>query len=160
VSISARHFQQRDLARVVRRAVDESGIDPALLELEIHETTAMRDVALTVELLNLVRDVGVSAGLNDFGSAYSALGSLRVLPIDAVKTDRSLVENVAAGNSAIVSAIIGVSRSLGLRVTADGVETEEQFEFLRSRGCDEAQGSYCSPAVDPESFKSLIAAVR
>ena len=92
--------------------------------------------------------------LDDFGSAYSALGSLRVLPINAVKMDRGLMAHLstAEGDVAIVSAVIGVSRSLGLRVGADGVETREQFDFLKSHGCDEAQGSYFSPAVDPESF--------
>jgi diguanylate cyclase (GGDEF)-like protein/PAS domain S-box-containing protein len=157
VNISARQFQQRDLASVVRRAIDDCGIDPALLELEIRETTAMRDVDLTIELLNHLREVGVSIAIDDFGSAYSSLGSLRVLPINAVKMDRGLIENVATaeGDVAIVGAVIGVSRSLGLRVAADGVETREQFDFLKSRGCQEAQGSYFSPAVDPESFKLL-----
>jgi EAL domain-containing protein (putative c-di-GMP-specific phosphodiesterase class I) len=157
VNISARQFQQRDLASVVRRAIDESGIDPALLELEIRETTAMRDVDLTIELLNHLRNVGVSIAIDDFGSAYSSLGSLPVLPINAVKMDRSFLESVATdeGNVAIVGAVIAVSRRLGLRVAADGVETREQFDFLQSRGCQEAQGSYFSPAVDPESFKLL-----
>jgi diguanylate cyclase (GGDEF)-like protein/PAS domain S-box-containing protein len=154
VNISARQFQQRDLASVVRRAIDDCGIDPALLELEIRETTAMRDVDLTIELLNQLREVGVSIAIDDFG-AYSSLGSLRVLPINAVKMDRGLLESAAEGDVGIVGAVIGVSRRLGLRVAADGVETREQFDFLRSRACDEAQGSYFSPAVDPESFKLL-----
>ena len=156
VNISARQFQQRDLARVVRRAIDECGIDPALLELEIRETTAMRDVDLTIELLKYLRDVGVSIAIDDFGSAYSSLGSLRVLPIQAVKMDRGLLENLATaeGDVAIVGAVIGVSHSLGLRVAADGVETREQFDFLKSRGCQEAQGSYCSPASIPRDSSS------
>jgi diguanylate cyclase (GGDEF)-like protein/PAS domain S-box-containing protein len=154
VNISPRQFQQRDLASMVRRAIDDCGIDPALLELEIRETTAMRDVDLTIELLNQLREVGVSIAIDDFG-AYSSLGSLRVLPINAVKMDRGLLESAAEGDVEIVGAVIGVSRRLGLRVAADGVETREQFDFLRSRACDEAQGSYFSPAVDPESFKLL-----
>ena len=158
VNISARHFQQRDLARVVRRAIDEAGIDPTCLEIEIRETTAMRDVDLTVELLNLLRDAGVTIAIDDFGSAYSALGSLRILPINAVKIDRGLLDHMTAGEGdlAIISAVIGVSHSLGLRIAADGVDTREQFEFLKARGCQEAQGSYCSPALDPDSFKSRL----
>ncbi|HEV8658220.1 MAG TPA: EAL domain-containing protein, partial [Thermoanaerobaculia bacterium] len=156
VNISARQFQQRDLASVVRRAIDDCGIDPALLELEIRETTAMRDVDLTIELLNQLREVGVSIAIDDFGSAYSSLGSLRVLPINAVKMDRGLLEDTSEGDRAIVGAVIGVSRGLGLRVAADGVETREQFDFLKSRGCEEAQGSYFSLAVDPESFRLLM----
>src|SRR5205823_4461216 len=118
VNISARQFQQRDLATVVRRAVDDSGIDAALLELEIRETTAMRDVDLTIELLNALRDAGVSIAIDDFGSSYSSLGSLRVLPIHAVKMDRSLVAGVATAetDASIVTAVIGVSRRLRLRV--------------------------------------------
>jgi len=157
VNISARQFQQRDLATLVRRAIDDSGIDPALLELEIRETTAMRDVGLTVELLDFLRDVGVSIAIDDFGSSYSSLGSLRVLPINAVKMDRSLVASVATAeaDASIVAAVIGVSRRLRLRVAADGVETREQFDFLKNHGCQEAQGPYFSAAVDPESFTLL-----
>ncbi len=161
VNISARQFQQRDLASVVRRAVDDSRIDPALLELEIRETTAMRDVDLTIELLNFLRDVGVTIAIDDFGSSYSSLGSLRVLPIHVVKMDRGLVADVATdeADASIVSAVIGVSRKLRLRVAADGVETREQFEFLKSHGCQEAQGSYFGAAVDPDRFTLLTSGV-
>lgn len=157
VNISARQFQQRDLATVVRRAIDETRVDPSLLELEIRETTAMRDMDLTIELLNQLRDTGVSVAINDFGSAYSSLGSLRVLPINAVKMDHSLLDISAEGDEAIIGAVIGVGRGLGLRVAADGVETRAQFEFLRSRGCQEAQGSYFSVAVEPDVFERLSA---
>jgi EAL domain-containing protein (putative c-di-GMP-specific phosphodiesterase class I) len=160
VNISARQFQQRDLASVVRRAIDDSRIDPALLELEIRETTAMRDVDLTIELLNSLRDVGVSIAIDDFGSSYSSLGSLRVLPINAVKMGRGLVASVATAeaDASIVAAVISVSCKLRLRVAADGVETREQFDFLKNHGCQEAQGSYFSAAVDPESFTLLTSA--
>jgi diguanylate cyclase (GGDEF)-like protein/PAS domain S-box-containing protein len=157
VNISARQFQQWDLASVVRRAIDDSRIDPALLELEIRETTVMRDVDLTIELLKPLRDVGVSIAVDDFGSSYSSLGSLRVLPINAVKMDRGLLISVATAEAeaSIVAAVIGVSRQFRLRVAADGVETREQFDFLKNHGCQEAQGSYFSAAVDPHSFVLL-----
>ncbi|MGZ4809808.1 MAG: putative bifunctional diguanylate cyclase/phosphodiesterase, partial [Thermoanaerobaculia bacterium] len=158
VSISARQFQQRDLNRVVRRAIDECGIDPALLEIEIREATAMRDVEITIEVLHLLRDVGVSIAIRDFGSGYSSLGSLQVLPIDAVKIDRRFFQHgpTAAGDAAIAGAVIDVGRTLGLRVAAEGIETREQLEFLERRGCHEAQGSYFSPAVDAETFGLLM----
>jgi len=154
VNISSRQFQQRDLADVVRRAVDDAGINPASLELEIRETTAIRDIDLTVELLKPLRNTGVSIAIDDFGSS---LGSLRVLPINAVKMDRALVASVATADAdaSIASAVIGVSRRLRLRVAADGVETREQFDFLKAHGCQEAQGSYFGAAVDPESFTQL-----
>jgi diguanylate cyclase (GGDEF)-like protein/PAS domain S-box-containing protein len=156
VNVPARLFQQRDFDRVVRRAIDECGIEPTLLELEVRETTAMRDVEITIEMLKRLRDIGVSIALHDFG-AYSSLGSLQALPINAVKIDRRLLESgaTAAGDAAMVGAVIDVSRTLGLRVTAEGVETLEQLEFLESRGCQEAQGAYFSPAVEPESFRFL-----
>jgi EAL domain-containing protein (putative c-di-GMP-specific phosphodiesterase class I) len=157
VNISARQFQQRDLASVVRRAVDDSRVDPGFLELEIHETTAMRDVALTIEQLNFLRDVGVTIAIDHFGSSYSSLGSLRVLPINAVKMDRGLLAGgaTAEADASIVTAVIGVSHRLRLRVAADGVGTREQFDFLKNHGCQEAQGSYFSAAVDPETFTHL-----
>jgi diguanylate cyclase (GGDEF)-like protein len=157
VNISSRQFQQRDLAAVVRRAIDDAGIDASLLELEIHEATAMRDITLTVELMNALRDTGVSISIDDFGHSYSSLGSLRVLPINAVKMDRGLIVNVATSeaDASIVGAVIGVSNQLGIRVAADGVDTREQFEFLKNNGCDEAQGAYVSAAVDPAQFQTL-----
>ncbi len=158
VNIFGRQFQQRDLDRVVRRAVDEFGIDPALLEIEIRETTAMRDVETTIEIFNQLRDIGVSIAIHDFGCAYSSLGSLQVMPINAVKIDRRFLEGgpTAAGDAAIVGAVIDVSRTLGLRVAAEGVETREQVEFLERRGCQQAQGSYFSPTLDPDSFRLLM----
>jgi diguanylate cyclase (GGDEF)-like protein/PAS domain S-box-containing protein len=159
VNIPGRQFQQRDLAAVVRRAIDDSGIDPALLELEFREGIAMRDLDLTAELLNLIRDVGVSIAIDGFGSAHSSLGSLRVLPIDAVKIDPRLVEQVTSNSpdAAIVDAVIAVGRTLSLRVVAEGVENREQLDFLKSRGCQEAQGSYLSATVDPDGFRRLMA---
>ncbi len=160
VNLSARQFQQQDLVSIVRRAIDECGIDPTLLELEITETTAMNKVDVTVEVLQLLRELGVSIAIDDFGSGYSSLGYLlQVLPINAVKIDRRFIDRVAtaASDAAIAGAVIDVSRSLDLRVVAEGVETREQLEFLQRRGCQEAQGFYFSPAVDPESFRLLLA---
>jgi len=158
VNISARQFQQRDVASVVRRAIDDCGIDPALLELEITERAAMNHLDETIELLNLLRQMGVSVAIDDFGSGDLSLRSLQVLPINTVKIDRRFLERVATvpADAAIVGAVIDVSRSLGLRVAAEGVETREQFDFLKSRGCQEAQGSYFSPAVDPDTFRHLM----
>lgn len=160
INISARQFQQRDLATVVQRAINDAGIDPALLQVSVHEATAMRDVPLTIELLSLLRDVGVSVAIDDFGSSYSSLGSLRVLPIDALTMDRGLVANVATdeADASIVAAVISVGRRLRLRVAADGVDTREQFGFLKSHGCHEAQGPYFGVAIDPPNFALLATA--
>ena len=158
VNISARQFQQRDLNRLVRHAIEEAGIDPSRVELQIRETTAMRDIEVTIEVINLLRDVGVTVALHDFGSGYSSIGSLQVLPIDAVQIDRHLIQNEAAavGNAAIVGAVIDVARTLGMRVAADGVQTREQLEQLKQRGCHEAQGPYFGGAADAEAFAALL----
>jgi diguanylate cyclase (GGDEF)-like protein/PAS domain S-box-containing protein len=158
VKIPPRQFQQRDLDRLVSRALAETEIDPSLLELEIRETTAMRDVEMSTEVMNRLRDLGVSVAIDDFGSGYSALGSLQVLPINAVKIDpRFLASGTASvGNEAIVGAVIDVGRTFGLRVAAEGVESQDQLEFLQRRGCHEAQGRYLSHAVDADRFRALV----
>jgi EAL domain-containing protein (putative c-di-GMP-specific phosphodiesterase class I) len=108
--------------------------------------------------MNHLRDLGVSVAIDDFGSGYSALGSLQVLPIHAVKIDpRFLASGTAgAGNEAIVGAVIDVGRKFGLRVAAAGVESREQLNLLQQRGCHEAQGPYFSQAVDAETFRALV----
>jgi diguanylate cyclase (GGDEF)-like protein/PAS domain S-box-containing protein len=162
ISIPARQFQQRDLDRVVRRAIDETGADASLLELDIHETTVMRDVEISTEILTLLRDLGVSVAIDDFGAGYSALGSLQVLPIHAVKIDRRFLASStsSAGNEAIVGAVIDVGRTFGLRMVAGGVERKQQLDFLQRRGCHEAQGPYFSPAVDADTFRALVDAAQ
>jgi len=113
----------------------------------------MRDVEITIETLQRLREVGVSIAIDDYGSAYSSLGALQALPIDAVKIGGRLVENAAhiAGDAAIAGAVIDVCRTLALRVGAEGVETRAQLEFLEGRGCEEAQGFLISrPLEEPE----------
>jgi diguanylate cyclase (GGDEF)-like protein/PAS domain S-box-containing protein len=158
VNVSTRQFQQRDLAGIVRRAIDHSGIDPQFLELEIPELAAMRDVEATIEGLEVLRNLGVSIAIDHFGNAYSPLGYLQVLPVHAVKIDRRLLQRVAQvpADAAIVGAIIDVGRSLNLRVGIEGVQTPEELDFLERRGCDEAQGPYFSPAMEFESLTGLM----
>ncbi len=158
VNISARQFAQRDLAAVVQRAIDTCGIDPSLLELEITEAAAMHHVDVTIETFNFLREIGVSVAVDDFVSDYSSLRYLQVLPMNAVKIDRRLIDGVArvSSDAAIATAIIDVSHTVGLRVVAEGVETREQLEFLKRQRCQEAQGFYFSPAVAPESFRQLM----
>ncbi|HKB80028.1 MAG TPA: EAL domain-containing protein [Thermoanaerobaculia bacterium] len=162
VNISSRQFQQRDLVGTVRRSITDAAIDPRLLELEIGEAAVMHDIDLSVDLLRPLRDAGVSVAIDRFGSSYSSLGSLRMLPINAVKLDRCLLENVpgSEAESLIVAAVIAVSGSLGLRVTADGADTREQVEFLEAHRCHEAQGLYFSAPVDAAKFRRLISKQR
>lgn len=159
VNLSARQFQQHDLVAMVESALEEASLAASALELEITETTAMQNAEVTVETLHALRDLGVGISIDDFGMGYSSLNYLRRFPITGVKIDRAFVSDVTTneGDAAIVSAVIGMARNLHLRVTAEGVETAEQFAFLRDRECDEAQGYYFGrPVPADEMTRSLV----
>jgi diguanylate cyclase (GGDEF)-like protein len=142
VNLSARQFRMANFDRVVARTLRQTGIDPALLELELTESLLMQDPEETVRMLATLKRYGVRLAVDDFGTGYSSLAYLRRFPIDALKIDRAFVAEAAANadDGKIAAAIIDLGHSLGLRVVAEGVETPEQLEFLRARGCDEVQG--------------------
>jgi len=159
VNLSARQFQQRDLVEMVRCALEESNLSASSLELEITETTAMANAEITVETLRALRRIGVGISIDDFGMGYSSLNYLKRFPLTAVKIDRAFVNDLGSNNedAAIITAVISMARSLRLRVVAEGVETAEQFAFLRSRECDEAQGFYFSrPVMVDEATRVLL----
>jgi diguanylate cyclase (GGDEF)-like protein/PAS domain S-box-containing protein len=158
VNLSPKQFQQHDLLSLVRSALDESGLSPECLDLEITETTAMQNAEATVDMLRALRNIGVGISIDDFGMGYSSLNYLKRFPITAVKIDRAFVHDLASsdGDAAIVAAVIAMARSLRLRVVAEGVETAEQYAFLRSRDCDEAQGYYFSRPGAPEDVGRLL----
>jgi diguanylate cyclase (GGDEF)-like protein/PAS domain S-box-containing protein len=142
VNLSPRQFQQSDLRTMIRAALDESSLDANLLELEITESTAMHNTERTLATMRGLREMGVRIALDDFGTGHSALNYLRSFPIDSVKIDQAFVHEieVSASDRAIVSAVIAMAHGMNLRVTAEGVETEAQFAFLREQGCEEVQG--------------------
>jgi len=142
VNLSPRQFQQSDLRDVVTGALDESGLDPAFLELEITEGTAMFQTDRTIAMLAELRELGVRIALDDFGTGHSALSYLRQFPIDRVKIDREFTQEIdtSRSNRAIVSAIVAMAHGLDLAVTAEGVETEAQVSFLQEQKCEEVQG--------------------
>jgi diguanylate cyclase (GGDEF)-like protein len=142
VNLSARQFKHQDLVAVVRESLEATGMDPAHLELEVTESLLMEDTKRTVQVLQALRDEGVTISLDDFGTGYSSLGYLTHCPIDCIKLDKSFVRDAAtdAQSGAITSAIIALGHSLGLSVVAEGVETVEQLEYLADRSCDVVQG--------------------
>nr|WP_315240023.1 EAL domain-containing protein [uncultured Albidiferax sp.] len=142
VNISARQCLNRDLVQVVRLALQETGIPPHLLRLEITETTAMSDADQVIGLLHEIRALGVRLAVDDFGTGYSSLAYLKRFPIDELKIDRSFVNDLATDkdNAAIVRATIALAHGLGLQVVAEGVETEAQSRFLADQHCDTVQG--------------------
>jgi diguanylate cyclase (GGDEF)-like protein len=158
VNLSARHLQQADLADEVAHVAREVELEPSLLELEITEGGAIKDVERSVESLKAIRDIGVSVSVDDFGTGYSSLSYLKRLPVDRVKLDQSFVRDLVTSrdDAAIATAVIAMAHSLGLGVVAEGVETEAQLEFLRRHACDAAQGHFFSPPVSAEAFRLLI----
>jgi diguanylate cyclase (GGDEF)-like protein len=150
VNLSPRQFQQSDLRDVVAHALEESGLDARLLELEITETTAMINTERSIATLNDLRDLGVRIALDDFGTGHSSLSYLRRFPIDRVKIDREFVQAIenSRSNRAIVAGVLAMAHGLDLAVTAEGVETEAQFDFLREQRCEEVQGFlFAKPAA-------------
>jgi diguanylate cyclase (GGDEF)-like protein/PAS domain S-box-containing protein len=142
VNLSPRQFQHGDLRTVIASALEESGLSPSSLELEITESTAMQNTERTVATLRALREMGVRIAIDDFGTGHSSLNYLRSFPLDTVKIDQAFIHEIESSPSdrAIVSAIIAMAHGLNLRVTAEGVETEEQLKFLRESGCEEVQG--------------------
>jgi diguanylate cyclase (GGDEF)-like protein/PAS domain S-box-containing protein len=158
INLSAHELQQGELVVHVEKALAASGLEPDALHLEIPEGYAMQDLDRTVETLRALRSVGVHLSIDGFGAGFSSLAHLRRLPVDALKIDLSFVRGATTDpdDASIVTAVIAVAHSLGLRVVALGVETEAQVALLRSLGCDEVQGYLWSPPVPPEKCEAML----
>jgi diguanylate cyclase (GGDEF)-like protein/PAS domain S-box-containing protein len=154
VNLSARQVAQPDLVPVVVEAVEKASIPPSALCLEITETTLMADAEVSLAVLEKLRGLGVSLAIDDFGTGYSSLSYLKRFPVSVVKVDRSFVDGLGSDldDTAIVSAIVGMARSLGLDVTAEGVETDVQVDELLRLGCTHAQGFLLGRPVPAGEF--------
>ncbi len=155
VNISARQFQQENLLEVISKILEKTGIEPGCLELELTETYLMKTPESSIKTLKALKTLGIKLSIDDFGTGYSSLSYLRRLPIDILKIDKSFVQDVAQNpdDMELVLAITTLAHNLQLKVIAEGVETAEQLEFLKSIKCDEWQGFYCSKPVLPEIFE-------
>ncbi len=162
VNLSALQFQQRGLVTAVRRILAETGIDPGCLVLEITESAAMQDAELTVEVLAMLRAMGLRIAIDDFGTGHASLAYLRQFPIDSLKIDRSFVSDLETSRegAAIINAIIGLAHGLDLEVVAEGVETGGQLRFLADRGCDEYQGFLISAPLDSPAVPGFVERLR
>jgi len=158
VNLSPRHFRKRDLAAHIAGALESCGLSPANLELEVTENVIMEFGEESVAVLRAVKDMGVALTVDDFGTGYSSLSYLKHFPVDRLKVDKVFVREVTsdADDAAIVTAVIAMAHGLELKVVAEGVESREQLDFLRSHNCDEAQGSYFSPAVSEDELMRLL----
>jgi diguanylate cyclase (GGDEF)-like protein/PAS domain S-box-containing protein len=160
VNISSMEFRDDNFLESVFTTLSETGLDPKSLELELTESVLMKRAESAASVLKTLRARGVRIAVDDFGTGYSSLSYLRKFPIDALKIDQSFVRQItsAPDDTTIVTAVISMGRSLKLRVVAEGVETREELEFLRSHHCEEAQGYYFSRPVLPRQFGLLLKA--
>jgi diguanylate cyclase (GGDEF)-like protein/PAS domain S-box-containing protein len=157
VNVSAMEFRDENFLGGVFAILSDTGLDPRSLELELTESVLMKRAETTASILQTLRERGVRVAIDDFGTGYSSLSYLRKFPVDALKIDQSFVRQIGAGDdTTIVTAVIGMARSLKLRVIAEGVETVEELEFLRAHRCDEAQGHYFSRPLPPQQFATLL----
>ncbi|HET9429124.1 MAG TPA: EAL domain-containing protein [Allosphingosinicella sp.] len=158
INVSSLELQQENFLTSLFAILDETGIDPALLELEMTESVLMERSESAASILLSLREKGVQVAVDDFGTGYSSLSYLRKFPVDALKIDQSFVSHIsgAPDNASIVSAVISMARSLKLRVIAEGVETLEDLAFLQTHQCDEGQGFYFGKPVPAGEFALLL----
>ncbi|MGA8262275.1 MAG: EAL domain-containing protein [Arenicellales bacterium] len=158
VNLSARQFLDEGLVDDIETALRETGMDPRLLELEITESMVMQDMERTIHILKDLKRMGIRVAIDDFGTGYSSLSTLKQFPLDTIKIDRSFIHDVVheTEDQSLTDAVIAVGKSLGLTVIAEGVETEDQARFLRSRACDQFQGFYLNRPMPAEQFLGLV----
>lgn len=158
VNLSARQLHDSSLLIDIENALNQTGLDPSLLELEITETMVIQDMETVISRLEAIRDIGVRLSVDDFGTGYSSLIYLKRLPVSTVKIDKSFIDDVpgSSGSENLVKAVISMSHSLALNVVAEGVETEAQLSFLTENHCDEIQGYLLAKPDSAETLQRLM----
>ncbi len=158
VNLSAKQFADARFVNELQAAIRETGVDPSRLQLEMTETVAVTDPKLTVTVLSYLKHMGIGAILDDFGTGHSSLSGLRLFPVDALKIDRTLVNEMLAdrGTCDTVELIIVLAHKLKLKIIAEGIETAKHLERLRDFGCDLGQGYFFSPPLQPEAASKLL----
>ena len=158
VNLSARQFHDSDLESRVRAIIEETGLAPSSLELELTENIVMDDANRLIERLHALRTLGVKLALDDFGTGYSNLSYLKRFPLDRLKIDQSFMRDVTTNpdDAAIVRAVLSVGHNLGFELVAEGVETEAQVEWLRRERCERIQGYFFSRPVAAPEFEDML----
>ncbi|QXG30675.1 putative bifunctional diguanylate cyclase/phosphodiesterase [Pseudomonas viridiflava] len=158
VNLSVHQLRQGKLVSLVRQVLEETGLAPQWLELELTESQLLDSVEHIIVTFQQLRDLGVKLAIDDFGTGYSSLSYLRRFPVDYVKIDRAFISGLGDGteDAAIIQAIISMAHSLGLKVVAEGVENQSQLEFLRSHGCDEVQGYLISRPIEATAMAGIL----
>ncbi|HZI84243.1 MAG TPA: EAL domain-containing protein, partial [Casimicrobiaceae bacterium] len=160
VNLSSRQFRQDSLANTVGGVLEETGLSPDLLELELTESVLMDDVERSKTIVAELKSLGVSIALDDFGTGYSSLSYLKGFELDTLKIDRTFTSELMTSetNASIVRATIGLAKGLHLRTVAEGVETRAQADFLVKHGCDVLQGFLFARPMEPDAFLSFALA--
>ena len=158
MNLSPVQLRELDLCQTVSTALARSGLAASRLELEITETMLLRNQVVTHETLRQLRMLGVRIAMDDFGTGHSSLSTLRTFPIDRIKIDRSFIHDLLAetNSRAIIQAVVQLASSLGMKTTAEGVETQGESDYLRRAGCTEAQGFLFGEAGPPRYAEALL----
>ena len=158
MNISAVQFTGGDLLPMVQRTLDETGLQPSLLELEITESAVMHDPEDVIRSLHQLSRHGIGLAIDDFGTGYSSLAYLKRFPVDTLKIDRAFIKDISRDSDdvVIVEAVLGLGKHFGLKVVAEGVEDIEQLDFLRRQGCDIAQGYHLSPPLAFDQYAAWL----
>ena len=158
VNVSGFQFQQPDLIEMIDRILEETGLDPCSLELELTESIVMENADANIQKLSQLRERGISLAIDDFGTGYSSLSYLKFFTVDRIKIDRSFVRHLTEINddAAIVETILAMAKTLNLKVVAEGVENQEQLDFFKARDCHEIQGYFLGRPMVPDDFVQTI----
>ena len=158
VNLSGREFKRLNLFGLIKRVLEETGLDPQLLELELTENIIFRDMESSMALLHELKGLGIRLAVDDFGTGYSTLSHLAKFPFDTLKIDQTFAPNITTdpNDAAIVGGIISIASNLGMTVIAEGVETADQIVFYKSHGCDQVQGWFYSHSVSAETIATLL----
>jgi EAL domain-containing protein (putative c-di-GMP-specific phosphodiesterase class I) len=162
VNLSASQFRQGNIVEMIGDALDLAGLEPRFLEVELTESAVMSDPEESIAILEKLSTMGVLVSVDDFGTGYSSMSYLRRFPIDKLKIDRGFISEIMSRSedASIVRAIISLAHSLKLKVVAEGVESTEQLEFLKTLGCDQYQGFHYSRALPVAEFETLVRSKR
>ncbi|MCI5124339.1 MAG: EAL domain-containing protein, partial [Candidatus Electrothrix sp. AR5] len=157
-NLSSKQFQDKKLLHLVIEILDENGMKPEALELEITESVLMEDPDGAAQLLEDIRGLGVRIAIDDFGTGYSSLAYLKNFPVNTLKIDQAFITDIVhdSNDETIVASVLSMAESLNLKVVAEGVETKGQLELLRKMGCEEVQGYYFSKPLPPEGVAALL----
>ena len=158
VNVSSLQFRRGDMPFIIKSALQASGLKANNLIIELTESLLMDNAQANIEMLNTIKSLGVRLSMDDFGTGYSSLSYLKQFPLYEIKIDQTFIRDLPedTGNAAIVGAVIAMARGLGLKITAEGVETPEQMNFLKLHGCDQIQGFLFSRAVPPQEFADML----